>query len=206
MWCGFRARPKFERSCPSPNGVSRPMLQRLRSSLRRGLNRLEAALHSRRHRRALRRVREGDFESVVFVCLGNICRSPFAEYWMRGQEPERAERYTSCGFFDGGRSSPDTAQEVAREFGFRLSDHVSRSVSEIPPGAHLWVVMEAVHARGLVRAGVSRESIVFLGDFERGPIPRRAILDPYGKSNEVFRETYRRIVRCLEVLRETDAP
>jgi protein-tyrosine-phosphatase len=124
---------------------------------------------------------------------------------MRGRDPDRALRYTSCGFMDGGRSSPDTAQAVAREFGFELADHVSRSVQEIPTGSHLWVVMEAVHARGLVRAGISRDAIVFLGDFEPGSIPRRAILDPYGKSAEVFRETYTRIVRCLEVLRETDA-
>lgn len=181
------------------------MLQWLRSSVRRGLNRLEAALHGRRHRRALRRLREREFDSVVFVCLGNICRSPFAEYWMRARDPGRAARYTSCGFFDGGRSSPDTAQAVAQEFGFHLSDHVSRSVGEIPRGSHLWVVMEAVHARGLVRAGIPRDAILFLGDLEPGPIPRRAILDPYGKSDEVFRETYGRIVRCLEVLEATRA-
>jgi len=181
------------------------MLQRLRSSVRRGLNRLESALHPKRRRRALQRVRDGDFESIVFVCLGNICRSPFAEYWMRGRDPARGERYASCGFFDGGRSSPDTAQAVAREFGFELKDHVSRSVQEIPSGSHLWVVMEAVHARGLVRAGISRDAIVFLGDFEPGSSPRRAILDPYGKSAEVFRETYERIVVCLEVLGTADA-
>ena len=149
-------------------------------------------------------MRKGDFDSVVFFCLGNICRSPFSEYWMRGHDPDRADRYASCGFFPGGRSSPDTAQAVAREFGFDLTHHVSRSVDEIPEGAHLWVVMEAVHVRGLLKAGIARDSIVFLGDFEPGSIPRRAILDPYGKSSEVFRGTYHRIVRCLEVLSEAD--
>lgn len=180
------------------------MFQRLRSSARWGLNRLESVLHPRRRRKALQRVREGDFDAVVFVCLGNICRSPFSEYWMRGRDPARADRYASCGFFPGGRSSPDTAQAVAREFGFDLTDHVSKHVDEIRAGAHLWVVMEAVHLRGLLKAGIGRDSIVFLGDFEPGSIPRRAILDPYGKSSEVFRGTYHRIVRCLEVLSEAD--
>lgn len=181
------------------------MVQRLRSSVRRGLNRIEAMLHPGRHRRAIQRVKERRGGSVVFVCLGNICRSPFAEYWMRRQVPDEAERFLSAGFMKGGRSSPDTAQAVAHEFGFDLTEHVSSAIEDMPPGPHLWVVMESVHARGLAKKGIPASDVVYLGDFEPGSIPRRAILDPYGKSPEVFRDTYARIVRCLETLRTADA-
>lgn len=175
------------------------MLQRLRSLARTGLNRVEAALHPGRRRRAQTRIRERDGDPVVFICYGNICRSPFAELWMRRADPARADRYTSAGFRPGGRSSPDTAREVSRRvFDVDLDPHVSRGLDEVPDERHLWVVMEHVHLRRLVRVGIPRDDVLILGDLEPGPVERRAILDPYGRSPEVFEATYHRIVRCLE--------
>lgn len=183
------------------------MIQRLRSLARRVLNRVEAALHPGRRRRALARVRERDDAPVVFICYGNICRSPFAELWMRREDPDRAERYTSAGFMPGGRSSPDTAQAVSKAvFGIDLQPHVSRSVGEVASVPHLWVVMEHVHLRRLVRVGIPRDDVLILGDLDPGPVERRAILDPYGKSPEVFEATYHRIVRCLGELLGDRAP
>ena len=179
------------------------MLQRLRSLARRGLNRVEAVLHPGRRRRALARVRARPTRPLVFVCLGNICRSPFAETWMRARDPERAESYRSAGFMRGGRSSPDTAIAVSRdEFGLDLTPHVSRSIGDMPPVDPLWVVMEHVHLRRLARLGIRAGDVLLLGDLDPVPVERRAILDPYGKSPEVFVDTYRRVVRCLEILEQ----
>lgn len=182
------------------------MVQRLRSLARRALNRVEAFLHAGRRRRALARLEAREADSLVFICLGNICRSPFAELWMRQRDASGADRYLSAGFMQGGRSSPDTAQAVAPRFGVDLSGHVSRGLDDLPDGEHLWVVMEEVHRRRLARAGVDPADVLLLGDLDPGPVERRAILDPYGKSPEVFEETYRRIVRCLEVLDRVHAP
>lgn len=138
---------------------------------------------------------------MVFICYGNICRSPFAELWMRRRDPDGAESYTSAGFRPGGRSSPDTAQAVSREvFDLDLGPHVSRGLDEVPRSGRLWVVMEHVHLRRLARAGIDRDDILILGDLDPGPVERRAILDPYGRSAEVFEARYHRIVRCLEEL------
>ena len=183
------------------------MLQRLRSLARQGLNRVEAALHAGRRRRALDQVRRRSDATLVFICLGNICRSPFAELWMHRRRPEAAGVVTSAGFMPGGRASPDNAVAVARTvFDLDLTTHTSRGISDIADEDRLWVVMEHVHLRRLMRQGGPREDILILGDLDPGVIERRAILDPYGKSEEIFEARYRRIVRCLEALDEARAP
>lgn len=190
---------------PTPGISHLSMLQRLRSLTRAGLNRIEAGLHPARRRRAAARVRARAGDPIVFVCLGNICRSPFAEFWMRAHASD-PDRFTSAGFMAGGRSSPDTAIAVSRDFGLDLGVHVSRSISEIPLGRRLWVVMEHMHLRRLVRAGIKRDDVVFLGDLDPEPVERRAIVDPYGTSPEFFAATYQRIVRCLEAMEGCDGP
>lgn len=177
------------------------MVQRLRSFARRMINRVEAFLHPGRRRRALAQARARADRSVVFICYGNICRSPFAELWMQRHDPDGAARYLSAGFRPGGRSSPDTAIAVSREsFDLDLRPHVSRGLDGVPPGDHLWVVMERVHRKGLMREGVPGDDIVYLGDLDPGPIERREIIDPYGRDPEVFEAIYARIVRCLREL------
>lgn len=183
------------------------MVQRLRSLARRILNRGEALLHPARRRRARARVRRHAEREMVFICYGNICRSPFAEFWMRRHDPAGAERYTSAGFLPGGRSSPDTAVAVAGEhFGLDLRPHVSRALADLGSGPFLWVVMERSHRRGLRAVGIPADDIVDLGDLDPGPIDRRAILDPYGLAPEVFQVIYGRIERCLSELAGVAVP
>lgn len=177
------------------------MVQRLRSFARRILNKGEAFLHPARHRRAVARVRRHADRRMVFICYGNICRSPFAELWMRRRDPRGAERYTSAGFLPGGRSSPDTAVAVARgRFELDLRPHVSRGLDEMTERPVLWIVMERSHRRGLQAAGIAADDIVELGDLDPGPVERRAILDPYGREPEVFEAIYGRIERSLTEL------
>ncbi|MEK9505826.1 arsenate-mycothiol transferase ArsC [Gaopeijia maritima] len=177
------------------------MVQRLRSFARRMINRVEALLHPGRRRAALARAQARSDRSVVFICYGNICRSPFAELWMRRHDPDGAARYLSAGFRPGGRSSPDTAIAVSADrFDLDLRPHVSRGLDEVPEGDHLWVVMERVHRQGLMAEGVPADDIVYLGDLDPGPVERRAIIDPYGRDPEVFEAIYDRIVRCLREL------
>ena len=42
--------------------------------------------------------------------------------------------------------------------------------------------------------------ILVLGDLDPGPIQTRTIVDPYGGSQDVFAECYRRIDGCVTVL------
>ncbi len=73
-----------------------------------------------RARRPLRRA-----GSVVFLCRGNICRSPFAAAVVREHRPRA--RIASVGSFPcAGRPAPPEAVAAATECGVDLSDHRSR--------------------------------------------------------------------------------
>ena len=68
-------------------------------------------------RSALRRA-----DSALFVCLGNICRSPFAEHYARHVLP--AVEIRSSGLYPRpNRPSPEPAIMAAREFDIDLSTH-----------------------------------------------------------------------------------
>ncbi len=163
-------------------------------------------MHPIRRRRALERVQRLADRRVIFICTGNICRSPFAEFWMRQRDPERVHRYTSAGIYPGGRTPPDTALVVSLDhFGVDMAEHRSRALDELPDEEFLWVVMEKGHYRGLRATGVEADAIIYLGDLDPGP-ERREIMDPYGRDPAYFEATYRRIERCLNELAGVVAP
>src|SRR5690606_33718090 len=83
----------------------------LRAFRRRGLALVQRMLHPRRRDAAFATLRElGRVERVLFVCHGNIYRSPYAEVVFRSQLPEDfRERIAalSGGFVGPGRPAPE---------------------------------------------------------------------------------------------------
>lgn len=72
--------------------------------------------------------------TVLFLCFGNICRSPMAERYLRRRLVETGhEEITvlSAGFVEqDGRRSPDSAITVAREHGVDLSEYRAQRVTQ----------------------------------------------------------------------------
>lgn len=153
-------------------------------------------------------------ERVLFLCLGNICRSPFAEHAFRaaleaeddgspsGGPRGRSLRSESAGFIGPGRPSPPEMQEPARGRGVDLSDHRSRVVTQEMLRATDLVVVMGPRLRRRLRKRFPRSSapVLLLGDLDPERIPGRAIRDPYGKEPEVFADVAERIERCVGVL------
>lgn len=162
-------------------------------------------LHPRRRIRARRRLRDlpSDASDVLFVCYGNICRSPFAAAILRVELDEAGLEVSvsSAGFHPTvGRRAPREARAAARRHGVELADHRSRSVGgpDGGPGDTLVFVMDADQRRRMVRGRGWPPSRVFvLGDFDPGHPGRRAIRDPFGQPERVFEEVYGRIRRCV---------
>src|SRR5262249_19585881 len=88
----------------------------------------EAAL--RQHAWKLPRLRAHGIDSrVLFVCTGNICRSPLAAALWKKRHPRLAA--ASAGFIPrAGRPSPDSVQAAAGAGGVSLADHRSRTLDE----------------------------------------------------------------------------
>ncbi len=166
----------------------------------------EQVLHPFRRHFAVARLRKRRAPaSVLFVCYGNICRSPYAAAALLKELPEtlgHAVRVTSAGFVGPHRPSPNEALAAAGPRGVDLSAHRSRLLTaDAVRTAELVLVMDSRHryaVRGLLR-GDSRDVFV-LGDLDPEPIERRTIHDPVGQSKDVFEQTYARIDRCLREL------
>lgn len=161
-------------------------------------------LHARRRRAAQVELARLKPRSILFVCHGNICRSPFAAAaFLRSCASEIASRINvrSAGFIGPDRSSPSSALIAAAKFGVDLSPHRSALItSETLGAADLIVVMSEEQARG-IRARVAPSTFVLmLGDLDPRPVNRRTILDPWGQSDAAFAESYDRIDRCVREL------
>ena len=182
------------------------LLDPLRPLLRFVRHLPDRLLHPLRRRRALARLRErGAPETALFVCLGNINRSPYSAgafehaLSLRGRDGVVVR---SAGFIGPGRQAQDRTRELARQAGFDLESHVSRLVEAEEVGqTDLVVVMDPGQRRRLCRStGRSRRDVVVLGDLDSEPLVRRGIQDPYGHPPEVFDRVYRRIDRCMDQL------
>jgi protein-tyrosine-phosphatase len=194
------------RSLPAP----------LQAVLRRGVRFLrnvpDRALHRLRRRRALTVMERYGFpESVLFVCHGNICRSPYAAYAFERLLPaeHRARvRITSAGFVGPDRPSPGHALRVAAARGLDMSAHRSQLLTfEGVTGTNLIVVMEPVQQAVICSGfGRHRQHVLVLGDLDPQPIETRTILDPYSRTEEAFVQSYDRIDRCLRELTDVLTP
>jgi protein-tyrosine-phosphatase len=164
----------------------------------------DSVLRARRRSVARLRVARANPRSVLFVCSGNICRSPFAARLLERLLPvgiSRTIKVRSAGFIGPYRPAPANAQTTAAKYGVDLVTHRSMQISaENVMAADMVVVMSEEHARA-IRSRVRPDAVVIvLGDLDPLPSPRRTILDPWDGSEEAFEASYARIDRCVREL------
>jgi protein-tyrosine phosphatase len=142
--------------------------------------------------------------SVVFVCLGNVCRSPFAAaVFARATAAFRPPiTASSGGFVLSGPRSPSVAVRAAARQGVDLGQHRAAYVGrDAVRRADLVVVMEPAQRVDVMRRFLKPAGrIVVLGDLDPVPTFERGIRDPMGCDDATFNETYDRIVRCVNEL------
>jgi protein-tyrosine phosphatase len=150
----------------------------------------------------LRRRRE--IASLLVVCRGNLCRSPFAAALLRQalSRPRAPVRVNSVGLTVPGRPSPAAAVAVAARHGVDLSAHRSQFVTaERVRAADLIVVMDFAQRREIcARFGRAERDVLVLGDLDPQPFGARVIRDPVNQPPAVFEQAYARIERCVREL------
>lgn len=127
-------------------------------------------------------------KNIVFVCQGNICRSPFAN--LVAQKINKNYNFDSIGFVNKeDRLSPINAINAAQKFSIDLSKHKSISILSIDVDkVDLYIVMDKLNYISLRNEGIPEDKIRFISSEE--------IQDPYGKSIIEFEHIYENIA-CL---------
>lgn len=138
---------------------------------------------------------------IVFVCTGNICRSPLAEAIARqllkdnGRE-DMAVSSAGTAAFDGSPAS-EGAYLVALENGLDLSAHVSTPLSpEVVEGADLVFGMAPHHVERATAMGGAGKTFL-LGEYAGRPPGSDHVEDPYGGDIEEYRSTYSQLRELL---------
>jgi protein-tyrosine-phosphatase/predicted ATP-grasp superfamily ATP-dependent carboligase len=135
--------------------------------------------------------------NILFVCMGNICRSPFAQYYAQTFLPTTVEVF-SCGYdtYDG-RYSPHEAIATAKKFGIDLTNHRSKVINKnlVENAQAIFVFDEKTRNIVLSRYPSSKKKVHRLGLLTGKKYP--IIADPYGGNLKTFIETYQDIIKAL---------
>jgi len=167
----------------------------------------ERLVHARRRREARRKLTKKSIGSVLFLCYGNLYRSPYAAASFKGalaaMHSSAPMKVASAGFVAPGRAPPEGAISAARARGIDLSSHLSTLVTQDAlRGAELVAVMSEDQARGIRSRYGPGVSVLVLGDLDPLSIETRTIPDPWGRDDELLEKVYSRIDRCVEQLAE----
>lgn len=133
---------------------------------------------------------------LVFVCLGNINRSAFAD----AVACRRGLRSCSIGLSTtAGAPATPLARDTAARLGIDLTGHAATTLEDYRhQGGDLLLVMELRHLHWLVRHGVPVESIALLG---RWSAPLRIHLhDPHTLSAAYFETVFQLIHSAVDHL------
>ena len=131
---------------------------------------------------------------LLFVCTGNTCRSPMAEYAWNANPATTDFTAVSAGLyaFDGEAMSKNSL-EVLKENRIEAAAFRSQSVTfDLIKDSCLILTMSAGHRHDLLCRfpDAAERCFTLLDD---GDIP-----DPFGQSIAVYRQTYNEICRGIE--------
>ena len=142
-------------------------------------------------------------KKIVFVCSGNICRSPLAA----GMAKAKLEAVgipadvTSAGTLQiNGQPAAPNAIFAGELIGIDITSHISQGISlQMVSIADYLVAMAPHHANGLAELDSSLEDkIVRLWTYGEHVDPLVEIADPVGQDLDAFVECRERLDVCLD--------
>ena len=176
-WQSMRAAPQRLRALLAGNhGTLRGFVRLALAQLELILGRLDDHLHPDAQQT----------KRLVFVCLGNINRSAFAEWVARAQ----GAAVCSIGLSTTtGAPAFATAIRTAREFDIDLSAHVATDITDYRYElGDLLLAMEIRHVKKLLERGIPPDAIALLGNWST---PQRVHLhDPHTLSDAYYRTCF----------------
>ena len=143
-----------------------------------------------------RKYEQIDFTAVnrlVFVCSGNICRSPFGEYMAKSKDIDAVSFGLHC---RGGDKADPRAIHEAGIRGVDMNDHITRNISEYRlQKGDLILVMEPNHLWQLNRSNVEYEQVTLVPLWSEKPTPH--LSDPFTANDAFFERCESVVEQCV---------
>ena len=146
--------------------------------------------------------------SFVFVCHGNIMRSPMAEAMLKRALFElnlEGMQVLSAGLHaTPGREAHPWAQIASEEIGIPLTQHrAQRLTPEMVEQADVIFAMDFLNkAELLALYPTAKNKIFMISAYADGPLRYREIPDPYTGNLQITRECYAVLQTCVQRLAE----
>lgn len=138
------------------------------------------------------------FDSILIICTGNICRSPYAQEKMHQLLPNR--KIDSAGIATEktglqGKSADGMAIDMAKEMNVDISLHTAKQITQDLVNEYdLILTMDRNQIEILCRSiPTARHKTFLLGHW----IGLSKIEDPYQKDEHVFRQVFMNIDKAL---------
>ncbi|MDQ6959945.1 MAG: low molecular weight protein-tyrosine-phosphatase [Mariprofundaceae bacterium] len=149
------------------------------------------------------------FNTILVVCVGNICRSPMAEALLQARAPEGVHVYSAGIGALVGESADPLAQVLMQKRAIDISAHRARQLTrEMVCQAKLILVMEEKHqqyihslspaVRGKVHCLGKWNNQVNAGHGREYPLGDQQVPDPYKKSPEYFEHVLEMIEKGVD--------
>ncbi|CAN5767107.1 low molecular weight protein-tyrosine-phosphatase [soil metagenome] len=156
---------------------------------------------------------------IMFVCLGNICRSPMAEaiFVHLAQQRGVGERFvvdsSGTGHWHIGDDADHRTLATLKSHSVPIN-HRARQLEGARDADDwdLFIVMDAMNLRDAIRAGIPAEKVRLMGRYDprlhghADDHPRRHVPDPYTGGDTEFQEVYDMLSRCCAALLDELAP
>jgi protein-tyrosine-phosphatase/predicted ATP-grasp superfamily ATP-dependent carboligase len=139
-------------------------------------------------------------KKILFVCKGNICRSPFAHYYLKAKIDNKIN-ISSCGYYPiDGRKCPNRAIEAAEALEINLNSHRSKIVTEKDiSSADIIFTFDEDNIRMLCQLFPKMKTKIFRISSLDINMPLE-IDDPYGQDKEYCYKIYEKIRDLIDVL------
>ncbi|MCL5768330.1 low molecular weight protein-tyrosine-phosphatase [Acinetobacter sp. ANC5681] len=131
--------------------------------------------------------------SILVVCVGNICRSPMAEYLLKQDYPQLTIESAGISGLSG-HPADDKAQLCMQHLGINISGHIAKKLNaEHLKKADLILVMSKNQQAYIEQTWPFAKGKVFrLGHWQNKNVP-----DPYQHDQAFFDETCQLIQQCV---------